>query len=117
MAKIKVFELAKELKVESKDIINQLAKAGGSRRTANSALTEKEANAVRAALQDKNAPGNFVPRVKRIPKAVVEQERAIEAAENEAAAAASTSAEAAPAPAPKITAAWYAERNETLAAR
>ena len=97
MAKIKVFELAKELKVESKVIINQLAKAGGSRRTANSALTEKEANAVRAALQDKNAPGNFVPRVKRIPKAVVEQERAIEAAENEAAAAASTSAEAAPA--------------------
>ena len=97
MAKIKVFELAKELKVESKVIINQLAKAGGSRRTANSALTEKEANAVRAALQDKNAPGNFVPRVKRIPKAVVEQERAIEAAENEAAAAASTSAEASPA--------------------
>ena len=97
LAKIKVFELAKELKVESKVIINQLAKAGGSRRTANSALTEKEANAVRAALQDKNAPGNFVPRVKRIPKAVVEQERAIEAAENEAAAAASTSAEAAPA--------------------
>ena len=97
MAKIKVFELAKELKVESKVIINQLAKAGGSRRTANSALTEKEANAVRAALQDKNAPCNFVPRVKRIPKAVVEQERAIEAAENEAAAAASTSAEAAPA--------------------
>ena len=97
LAKIKVFELAKELKVESKVIINQLAKAGGSRRTANSALTEKEANAVRAALQDKNAPGNFVPRVKRIPKAVVEQERAIEAAENEAAAAASTSAEASPA--------------------
>ena len=81
MAKIKVFELAKELKVESKDVINQLAKAGGTRRTANSALTEKEANAVRAALQDKNAPGNFVPRVKRIPKAVIEQERAEEAAE------------------------------------
>ena len=78
MAKIKVYELAKELKVESKVVISQLAKAGGTRRTANSALTDKEANAVRSALQDKNDPSNFVPRVKRIPKAVVEQERAAE---------------------------------------
>ncbi|MBR5430675.1 MAG: translation initiation factor IF-2 N-terminal domain-containing protein, partial [Firmicutes bacterium] len=107
MARIKVFELAKELKVESKDVINQLAKSGGSRRTANSALTDKEANAVRSALQDKNAPGNFVPRVKRIPKAVIEQERAEEAAEAAAAApaaaetptAAAAPAAAAPAPA------------------
>ena len=95
MAKIKVFELAKELKVESKVVINQLAKAGGSRRTAQSALTEKEANAVRSALQDKNAPGNFVPRVKRIPKAVIEQERAVEAIENGEAPAASAATAAA----------------------
>lgn len=81
LAKIKIYELAKELSVESKEIIRRLNKMGIEVKTHMSSITEKDANAVRNSLakEGKAKPvadaEGFVPRVKRIPKAVIEKEQ------------------------------------------
>ncbi|MBR7113075.1 MAG: translation initiation factor IF-2 N-terminal domain-containing protein, partial [Firmicutes bacterium] len=95
MAKMKVYELAKELSADSKDVMRVLQKKGITVKSHMSVLSENEVELVRAGLAGKKpakaeqpaAPaGEFVPRVKRIPKAVVEAE-APAPAENTAAAA------------------------------
>ena len=81
MAKIKIYELAKELSVESKEVIRRLNKMGVEVKTHMSSISEKDANAVRNSLakEGKAKPvedaEGFVPRVKRIPKAVIEREQ------------------------------------------
>ena len=81
MAKIKIYELAKELSIESKEIIRRLNKMGIEVKTHMSSISEKDANAVRNsfAKEGKAKPvadaEGFVPRVKRIPKAVIEKEQ------------------------------------------
>ena len=47
MAKIKIYELAKELSIESKEIIRRLNKMGIEVKTHMSSISEKDANAVR----------------------------------------------------------------------
>ncbi|MDO4582135.1 MAG: translation initiation factor IF-2 N-terminal domain-containing protein, partial [Bacillota bacterium] len=75
MARVKIYELAKELKVESKDIIKKLNKLGVDVKNHMSSISEKDAEIIRSnfsasgkLLTDSGAEG-FVPRVKRIPKA------------------------------------------------
>ena len=82
MAKIKVHELAKEVSVESKEIIKRLQKMGVDAKTHMSVISEKDANAIRAAYSQNGAgPEGFSPQVKRIPKAVIQQEQAALAVE------------------------------------
>ncbi|MCL1975433.1 MAG: translation initiation factor IF-2 [Firmicutes bacterium] len=83
MAKIKIYELAKELSVESKDILRKLQKMNVLAKNHMSAINAKDADAIRQDYAATNAapgqivgPGGFIPRVKRIPKAVVEMEQA-----------------------------------------
>lgn len=90
MARIKIYELAKELSVESKEIIRKLNKLGVEAKNHMSTISPKDADIIRAsfATSDKGkAPTNgdvFVPRVKRIPKAVIEQEQIAQQAEDAA---------------------------------
>ncbi len=86
LAKIKVYELAKELNVESKEIIKRLAKMGVEVKSHMNAIDEKNAEAVRdgmAAGSGKKA-GGFVPQVKRIPRAIVAEQTEQEASERPA---------------------------------
>ena len=82
MAKLKVDELAKELSADSKDVMRVLQKKGITVKSHMSVLSENEVELVRAGLAGKKPAkveqqpaqpaGEFVPRVKRIPKAVVD---------------------------------------------
>ncbi|MCL1816048.1 MAG: translation initiation factor IF-2 [Clostridiales bacterium] len=83
MAKIKIYELAKELSVESKEILRKLQKMNVQAKNHMSAINAKDADAIRQEYAAKNAgpgqivgPGGFMPRIKRIPKAQVEMENA-----------------------------------------
>ena len=81
LPRIKVHELAKELSLESKDILAQLRRMGVDAKTHMSTISEKDANAVRGLFaKGKAGADGFVPRVKRIPRAVIEQEQAAMAA-------------------------------------
>ncbi len=102
MARVKIYELAKELSVESKDIVRKLHKMGIDVKSHMSSISNEEADMIRGFLAKSGKESvtqassneSFVPRVKRIPKAVVEQEQAqeIRAAEEAAAANAGESA-------------------------
>jgi len=83
LAKIKIYELAKELAVESKDILRKLQKMSVLAKNHMSSISDKDADAIRQQYAQKAAgngaiamPGGFVPRVKRIPKSVLEKELA-----------------------------------------
>ena len=83
MAKIKVYELGKELALESKEVIRRLQKLGFDAKSHMSVVTDKHANMLRQAIYEEGGggpgspvPGVFVPTVKRIPKAVIQQEQA-----------------------------------------
>ncbi|NLF80454.1 MAG: translation initiation factor IF-2 [Clostridia bacterium] len=126
MARIKIYELAKELSVESKEIIRKLNKLGVEAKNHMSTISPKDADIIRASLATSNkgkAPANgevFVPRVKRIPKAVIEQEQIIaqqaeEAASAEQAAAAAPEAPAITEPAPVVEPTGQAAEKEAKA--
>ena len=82
MVKIKVYELAKELSLDSKDIILKLKKMGYEVRSHMSSLDDSVADKIR--MQKDNIlsksepkverPGGFVPKVTRIPKAVINEQ-------------------------------------------
>ncbi|MDD2221630.1 MAG: translation initiation factor IF-2 N-terminal domain-containing protein, partial [Clostridia bacterium] len=84
MVKMKVYELAKELGVESKDVIRIMKKYGYEAKSHMSTIEDSILEKVKEILSNKkgttaNAPtvqsdGAFVPRVKRIPKAQVAEE-------------------------------------------
>ena len=83
MAKIKVYELGKELALESKEVIRRLQKLGFDAKSHMSVVTDKHANMLRQAIYEEGGggpgspvPGVFVPTIKRIPKAVIQQEQA-----------------------------------------
>jgi len=83
LARVKIYELAKEISVESKDILRKLQKMGVNAKNHMSTISEREAEEIRqnfaAAGKGKisaAAPGGFVPRVTRIPKAVIAKEQA-----------------------------------------
>lgn len=79
MAKIKVHELAKELSMESKDVIRKLQKMGCEVKSHMSLIDDSYADRLRQTAKQKGgaskaAPaafGDFVPKVKRIPKASI----------------------------------------------
>ena len=86
MAKIKVYELAKELSLDSKDIIRRLQKMGFEAKSHMSTVEDKQADMIRQFASQRNenegntpkvteAPRSFVPKVTRIPKAVLVQEK------------------------------------------
>jgi translation initiation factor IF-2 len=117
LARIKIYELAKELSVESKEIIRKLNKLGVEAKTHMSTISMKDADIIRGSLaaSDKGkapAAGSdvFVPRVKRIPKAVIEQEQITQQAEEVA------QAEEAAAAAPQAPASSTAPGEEAAAA-
>jgi len=78
MAKVRIHELAKELKVESKEIIKILKSKGIIVKNHMSVIEENQAALVKSDLglvKPATAdPGTFVPKVKRIPRAQVEAE-------------------------------------------
>ncbi len=83
MVKIKVYELAKELDLESKDVIKRLQKMGFEAKSHMVAVDDKYADMLRQSVKGNKgkagpAAGGFVPKVTRIPKAEV-QEAALEA--------------------------------------
>ena len=61
MAKIKIYELAKELSVESKDIIRKLGKMGVEAKTHMSSISQKDADAVRSAFAAEGKGNAAVP--------------------------------------------------------
>ncbi len=85
LARVKIYELAKELSVESKDIVRKLHKMGIDVKSHMSSISNEEADMIRNFLArsgkesvTQTSNESFVPRVKRIPKAVVEQEQSLE---------------------------------------
>ena len=82
MAKVKIYELAKQIDVESKEIIKRLQKMGVDAKNHMSTISQKDADAVIAALaaagKGKIPAGKdvFVPKVTRIPKATIVKEQA-----------------------------------------
>ncbi len=85
MAKVKIHELAKELSMESKEVIRILQKMGCEVKSHMSAIDESFADKLRHNAQQKPASGGkgslsspsgkvFVPTVRRIPKAVIKEE-------------------------------------------
>jgi len=93
MAKIKVYELAKELSLDSKDIIRRLQKIGFEVKSHMSTLEDRQVEIIRQFASQKNdneenaskvieAPKSFVPKVTRIPKAVLVQEKSVEVEAN-----------------------------------
>ena len=84
MAKIRVHELAKELNMESKEVLHRLQAAGVSVKGPMSAIESNQADFLRQEM-GRATGADFVPKVTRIPKAVVEAAKAEE--EMEAAAA------------------------------
>ncbi|MGD8561885.1 MAG: translation initiation factor IF-2 [Desulfarculaceae bacterium] len=97
MAKMRVYELAKELKLDSKELVRQLIEMGYDVRNHMSTLTEDEAQAVRDKLLESRSE---VVQEKRISKRVIRRRRKkIEAPpEAEAAEEEEAAAEAGPAP-------------------
>ncbi|MEG1661957.1 MAG: translation initiation factor IF-2 N-terminal domain-containing protein, partial [Clostridiales bacterium] len=84
MARVKIYELAKELSVESKDIVRKLHKMGVDAKNHMSTISENEADVIRNALAgsgkgsvEEAAPEGFVPRVKRIPKSIIDQTQTV----------------------------------------
>ena len=73
MAKIKVYELAKELSLDSKDVMLRLKKQGFEAKNHMSQVDEKYADALRIAVGKKDGVTDFVPRVTRIPKKKAEE--------------------------------------------
>ncbi|MGD9125553.1 MAG: translation initiation factor IF-2, partial [Desulfarculaceae bacterium] len=106
MAKMRVYELAKELKLDSKELVRQLIEMGYDVRNHMSTLTEDEAQIVRDRLLESRSE---VVQEKRISKRVIRRRRKkIEAPpeaeateEEEAAAEAGPAPEAEPAAAPE----------------
>ena len=78
MVKIRVYELAKELNVDSKKVINILAEKGIDVKNHMAILEDNHVLIARSIIGggDGSAPGMFVPKIKRIPKAVIEAEAA-----------------------------------------
>ncbi|MDO4733491.1 MAG: translation initiation factor IF-2 N-terminal domain-containing protein [Bacillota bacterium] len=119
MAKVKIYELAKQIDVESKEIIKKLQKMGVEAKNHMSSISQKDADAVLAAFaasgKGKVPAGKdvFVPKVTRIPKAAIVREPAAEDAAsaapdisvNPASAPASQSSSSEPVKAPPVAAA------------
>jgi len=78
MAKIRVHELAKELAMESKDVVKRLADAGLDVKGPMSAIESSKVDFLRQEKGIKTS-GNFVPKVTRIPRASVEAAKEEEA--------------------------------------
>ena len=73
LVKIKVYELAKELSLDSKDVMLRLKKQGLEVKNHMSPVDEKQADALRVAVGKKDSVTDFVPRVTRIPKKKTEE--------------------------------------------
>jgi translation initiation factor IF-2 len=115
LARVKIYELAKELSVESKEIIRKLNKLGIEAKTHMSTISVKDADMIRSSFaagetgKQQGISDDFVPRVKRIPKAVIVQEQnalAVEENKNGEAAAADS-------PTPNIDKAPLQEKDES----
>ena len=76
MGKVRVYELAKELNLESKKIIDFLSQKGVTVKNHMSVLEESQVDLVRSGLAGAPSVAGFKPKIKRIPKAVVEAEAA-----------------------------------------
>ncbi len=72
MAKMRVYELAKELKVDNKDLVRQLIEMGYDVRNHMSTLTPEEAQAVRDKLKESRSE---VVEEKRVTKTVIRRRR------------------------------------------
>ena len=77
MGKIRVHELAKELNVESKKMVDYLQKQGCNIKNHMSIMDEKAEDLARRYFGKADAVPGFRPTVKRIKKEVVEAERAL----------------------------------------
>lgn len=77
MAKIRVHELAKELGMESKDVVRRLTEAGLDVKGPMSTLESDKADFLRQE-KGRNSQQSFVPKVTRIPRAAVEASKADE---------------------------------------
>lgn len=77
MAKIRVHELAKELGMESKDVVRRLTEAGLDVKGPMSTLESDKADFLRQE-RGRNNQQSFVPKVTRIPRAAVEASKAEE---------------------------------------
>ena len=77
MGKIRVHELAKELNVESKKMVEYLQKQGCNIKNHMSIMDEKAEDLARRYFGKADAVPGFRPTVKRIKKEVVEAERAL----------------------------------------
>jgi len=81
LTRVKIYELAKELSMESKDIMHKLQKMGVEAKSHMSSISESNAEMIRQSTTNKSAKdktvvdNGFVPKVTRIPRAVVEQEQ------------------------------------------
>ncbi len=81
MARVKIYELAKELSIESKDIMHKLQKMGVEAKSHMSSISESNAEMIRQSVVNKSSKdktvidSGFVPKITRIPKAVIEQEQ------------------------------------------
>ena len=86
MAKIKVHELAKEIELQSKEVIACLEELGITGKTAASGLEEEQAQAVRNKLSKASAPKKVEEPVKaaEAPKPVKSEAPKSEAPKNEA---------------------------------
>lgn len=96
MGKIRVYELAKELNVENKKMMEYLQKQGFNIKNHMNIMDENAENSARRYFGKAADPAGFKPTVKRIKKEVVEAERALkeQQAAEEAAKAASSAAAA-----------------------
>jgi translation initiation factor IF-2 len=77
LVKIKVYELAKELDLESKDVIKRLQKLGVEAKSHMASVDNKYADMLRQTVKGKDKVGlngNFVPKVTRIPKSEVQEQ-------------------------------------------
>lgn len=97
MGKIRVHELAKELNVESKKMVEYLQKQGCNIKNHMSIMDEKAEDLARRYFGKADAVPGFRPTVKRIKKEVVEAERALKEQQIQAEEAAKQPEAAAPA--------------------
>lgn len=77
MGKIRVYELAKELNVENKKMMEYLQKQGFNIKNHMNIMDENAENSARRYFGKAEDPAGFKPTVKRIKKEVVEAERAL----------------------------------------